>query len=207
MAFFLIDAKLEGFRDYDKPINSSLTIIGFTLTAIALTVVYVCIVNRLSRFKQLKLKNMKNLLLTTMLFAGLLATGGLKAQQTASTDPNAPVIKFEKDTIDYGTIAHNADGYRYFRFVNTGKEPLIINEAHGSCGCTIPTPPKEPIQPGQSSEIKVHYATDRIGRFVKTVTVTSNASNPTKVVVIMGNVLPDPPATGTTVTPPANAGN
>jgi len=148
---------------------------------------------------------MKNLLLATMLFTGLVMGGNLKAQQTASTDPNAPFIKFEKDTIDYGTIAHNADGYRYFRFVNTGREPLIISDAHGSCGCTIPTPPKEPIQPGQTAEIKVHYATDRIGRFIKTVTVNSNASNSSKIVVIMGNVLPDPPATGTPA-PPANAG-
>jgi hypothetical protein len=148
---------------------------------------------------------MKNLLLRTMLFAGLITAGNVQAQQAATVDPNAPVIRFDRDTVDYGTIAHNADGYRYFRFVNMGKEPLIISEAHGSCGCTIPTPPKEPIQPGQTSEIKVHYATDRIGRFVKTVTVTSNASNSTKVVVIMGNVLPDAPAAGTPV-PPANAG-
>ena len=137
---------------------------------------------------------MKKLLFSAALFTGLIFAGNAKAQE-APADPNAPVMKFQHDTIDYGTIAHNADGYRYFKFANTGKEPLIIKDAHGSCGCTIPTWPKEPIQPGQENEIKVHYATDRVGRFQKTVTINSNA-NPNQVVIyIMGNVLPDDPNT------------
>lgn len=137
---------------------------------------------------------MKKLLFSAALVAGIIFSGNVKAQQ-GTADPNAAVMSFQQDTIDYGTIPHNADGYRYFKFTNTGKEPLIIKEAHGSCGCTIPTWPKEPIQPGQSNEIKVHYATDRIGRFQKTVTITSNANPGTKVLYIMGNVLPDPPKT------------
>ncbi len=142
---------------------------------------------------------MRKFLLSAIIAGAMLtASIGAKAQQSPA-DPNAPVMKFQSDTIDYGTIAHNADGYRYFKFTNTGKEPLIIKEARGSCGCTVPTPPKEPIQPGQASEIKVHYATDRVGRFSKTVTVISNANPGTKVLFIMGNVLPDAPA--------PNAGN
>lgn len=133
---------------------------------------------------------MKKLLSSVTLLAGLLFAGTLFAQD--QPNPNAPVMKFERDTIDYGTIPHNSDGYRSFKFVNVGKEPLIIKEAHGSCGCTVPTAPKEPIQPGQSSEVKVHYATDRIGPFLKTVTLTSNANPNIKVLVIKGNVLPDP---------------
>jgi hypothetical protein len=148
---------------------------------------------------------MKNLLSSIALLAGLLFAGNMSAQTPATpADPNAPVIKFEHDTIDYGTVAHNADGYRYFKFKNTGKEPLIIKETHGSCGCTVPTAPTEPIQPGQASEIKVHYATDRVGMFIKTVTVTSNANPSSKVLVIRGNVLPDPaPATPATPATPA----
>ena len=158
---------------------------------------------------------MKKLVLTAALFTGLLFAGNLKAQDApAPPDPNAPVMKFETDTIKYGTIAYAADGYRYFKFKNEGKEPLIIKEAHGSCGCTIPTPPKEPIQPGQSSEIKVHYDTQRPGHFIKSVTVTSNANPGTKVVYIVGDVLPNPntgtpnnpaPAPGT-ATPAAPTG-
>jgi hypothetical protein len=135
---------------------------------------------------------MKKLVLATGMVLCLAIAGNIKAQ-SAPANPNAPVISFQKDTIDYGTIPHNADGYRAFAFTNTGKEPLIISETHGSCGCTIPTAPKESIQPGASAEIKVHYATDRVGQFIKTVTVTSNAANSPKILVIKGNVLPDAP--------------
>lgn len=106
-------------------------------------------------------------------------------------------IVFETETIDYGTIEHNAEGTRKFVFTNNGNKPLIISNTQGSCGCTVPTTPKEPIAPGAKGEIGVHYATDRVGPFTKTVTVTSNAEGqPTKVLTIKGTILPDPtPAT------------
>ena len=133
---------------------------------------------------------MKKLILSAALVLGLLVTGNLKAQQTVA-DPNAPAMVFEHDTIDYGTIAHNAPGTRTFRFTNVGKEPLMIKDVHGSCGCTVPQSwPKEPVQPGQTGEIPVHYATDRVGQFIKTVTITSNAAA-SKILVIKGNVLSD----------------
>ena len=120
---------------------------------------------------------------------------GANAQETTTpnpVNPNAPKYKFENETIDYGTIEHNADGNRVFKFTNIGKEPLIISNAVGSCGCTTPVWPKEPIKPGASAVIKVHYATDRIGAFAKTVTLTSNADVPSKVIKIKGVVNPDP---------------
>ena len=102
-------------------------------------------------------------------------------------------MAFETETIDYGNIAHNADGKREFVFVNNGTKPLIITNAQGSCGCTVPTFPKEPIAPGAKGIIGVKYATDRVGAFTKTVTVTSNTEGqPTKILTIKGNVLPDP---------------
>lgn len=104
------------------------------------------------------------------------------------SNPNAPEIKFQKETIDYGTIDQGADGQRIFEFTNTGKEPLIISNAKGSCGCTIPTWPHEPIAPGEKGEIKVHYDTKRVGPFTKTVTITSNAKTPTKTLMIKGVV-------------------
>ena len=114
------------------------------------------------------------------------------AKPEAAANPNAAEIAFVTETIDYGTIEHNADGNREFKFKNTGKEPLIITNCQGSCGCTVPTWPKEPIKPGASSSIKVHYATDRVGQFEKTVTVTSNAKTGSKVIKIKGVVKPDP---------------
>lgn len=100
-------------------------------------------------------------------------------------------IVFESETIDYGTIAHNADGKREFVFTNNGNKPLIITSAQGSCGCTVPSYPKAPILPGEKAVIGVKYATDRVGAFTKTVTLTTNATVPTKVLTIKGNVLAD----------------
>ena len=103
-------------------------------------------------------------------------------------NPKAPEIVFETEVIDYGKIDKGANGVREFKFTNTGKSPLIISNARGSCGCTVPTWPKEPIKPGESSVIKVKYDTNRPGPINKSVTITSNAKTPTKVLRIKGNV-------------------
>ena len=101
-------------------------------------------------------------------------------------------MQFENETIDYGTLPHNADGKREFVFVNNGTKPLVITNATGSCGCTVPSFPKEPIAPGAKAVIGVKYATDRVGAFTKTVTVTSNAEGAaSKVLTIKGTILPD----------------
>lgn len=90
---------------------------------------------------------------------------------------------------NYGTIKNASTGYRYFKFTNTGKGPLVISAAKGSCGCTVPTWPKEPIMPGESNFIKVKYDTKRTGAFTKYVTLTSNAqSNTTTRLKIFGTV-------------------
>ena len=104
---------------------------------------------------------------------------------------------FENETIDYGTIPHNADGKREFVFVNNGNKPLTIESTQGSCGCTVPSKPEGAIAPGARGVIGVKYATDRVGPFTKTVTVKSNAvGQETKVITIKGTVLPDAPAEG-----------
>jgi len=122
-----------------------------------------------------------------LIFAMIVSMGFVYAQQTG------PVLSFETETIDYGTIAHKADGLREFKFTNTGSAPLVITNAKGSCGCTVPTWPRDPIAPGESGVIEVRYATDRIGAFSKTVTLTTNSTEPVKVLTIRGNVMP--PAT------------
>ncbi|CAM3997299.1 DUF1573 domain-containing protein [Flavobacterium antarcticum] len=98
-------------------------------------------------------------------------------------------MSFTNETMDYGTIEHKADGNREFVFTNNGTEPLIIMNAQGSCGCTVPTWPKAPIAPGASATIGVKYDTNRPGPFTKTFTLTSNAKEtPSKVLTIKGNV-------------------
>ena len=101
---------------------------------------------------------------------------------------NQPKMKFETEMIDYGTIKQNANGIREFKFVNSGNNPLIISHAQQSCGCTIPTWPKTPIKPGESSVIKVKYDTKRLGAFSKMVTIESNAERPSIVLRIKGTV-------------------
>jgi hypothetical protein len=121
-----------------------------------------------------------------------------KAIKKTTAKTTAPVLTkvggagmvYVTETIDYGTIAQNADGNRKFEFTNNGNKPLIITNAAGSCGCTVPTFPKEPILPGTKGVINVKYATDRVGPFTKTVTITSNAEGiPSKVLTIKGTVL------------------
>jgi len=142
---------------------------------------------------------MKKILLALTMMAGAF---GVFAQETVpaavAPNPNAPTMKFDKDAIDYGTIKQDADGNRVFTFTNDGKEPIVISEAHGSCGCTVPTYPKEPIMPGKSAEIKVHYDTHRVGPFSKSVTVNSNAKNSPVVLRISGTV--EAPAVAPTAT-------
>lgn len=100
----------------------------------------------------------------------------------------APQITWESTTIDYGKIKQGADGNREFVFTNTGNAPLVISSATGSCGCTVPTYPKEPIMPGQKAVIKVHYDTNRLGAFNKTVTIVSNAPSGSDILRITGTV-------------------
>tara|TARA_R110000868_G_scaffold81622_1_gene230870 strand:- start:118 stop:573 length:456 start_codon:yes stop_codon:yes gene_type:complete len=128
----------------------------------------------------------------TFVGACLFAISSIFAQEKAATQiesAGGPEMTFEAEVIDYGTITQNADGVRTFKFTNTGTSPLIISNAKGSCGCTVPTWPKQPINPGETGEIKVKYATDRLGPINKSVTVTSNAASATKVLRIKGNVI------------------
>jgi len=127
--------------------------------------------------------------------------------QDVSVNPNGPEIKFKATTHDYGTIMQGGEPNCEFKFTNVGKEPLILSGAVGSCGCTIPTYSKEPVMPGKEGTIKVHYDTNRIGSFTKTVTVTSNAKTDRVVLTIQGtvNAKPaDPNAPAPAPSAPAN---
>ncbi len=115
------------------------------------------------------------------------------AAPTASVAPQSQAdIKFEKMVHDYGTIKQGDNGECVFKFKNTGKEPLIITMCQGSCGCTVPQCPKDPILPGKSGEIKVKYDTQRVGPISKSVTVQSNAKSGMQTIQIKGNIEPKP---------------
>ena len=112
-----------------------------------------------------------------------LATFAAQAQNAAG-----PVMTFESTTIDYGVIEKGAEPKRVFKFTNTGNEPLTVKNAKGSCGCTVPTWPKEPIMPGETGVIEVRYDTNREGVFTKNVTLDTNEATPTHSLTIKGEV-------------------
>lgn len=102
------------------------------------------------------------------------------------------VIKFEKTNIDFGKFEEAKVQTCEFVFTNTGNKPLVIHQAMGSCGCTIPEYSQDPVAPGAKGVIKVTY--DGKGKFPgffkKMVTVKSNASNATARIYIQGNMQP-----------------
>lgn len=132
---------------------------------------------------------MKKFILT-LLFAAM-SLGIVSAQETMKKQEsvNGPRISFNEMTHDYGTIAKADNGNCVFEFTNNGNEPLILSSVRASCGCTTPSWSKEPIMPGQKGTIKVHYNTNNVGGFNKSITVTSNAVDaPRTVLKIKGKV-------------------
>ena len=116
---------------------------------------------------------------------------------------SGPVMTFEKTDIDYGTIAQGADPLRKFKFKNTGTEPLVIKNARGSCGCTVPAYKKEPVMPGETSEIEVRYDTQRVGPFTKSVTIETNEGDQSRVLSIHGTVNEKPAEVGVPTNAPS----
>ena len=135
------------------------------------------------------MKNLMTLLVLCLSISFMTAQDGAAVPVSDNTPSEGPVMEFSDTVVDYGTIAQSSEPFRVFAFTNTGNEPLVIKHAKGSCGCTVPTYPKEPILPGESSEVKVRYDTKRIGKFTKTVTLTTNEEVGKRVITIKGEVL------------------
>lgn len=127
------------------------------------------------------------------------------ATEQKKEDPDAGVFKFKDkdDTHDFGEVPEGPLAEYDFEFKNTGKKPITISNARGSCGCTVPTWPHDPILPGKSAKIHVTYNSDhRPGMISKEVTIESNAKQQPMVLHIRGTVKPKPadpkPVDGTT---------
>jgi hypothetical protein len=102
-------------------------------------------------------------------------------------------MSFEETTFDFGTIADGEKVRHTYEFTNTGSEALIISNCKGSCGCTVPQCPKEPIPPGESGEIVVEYNSRGKGSVEgkndqKFVTITANTNPTTTRLTIKGVV-------------------
>lgn len=103
-----------------------------------------------------------------------------------------PVFSFEKEMHDFGSIQEGTVAKHDFTFTNTGDAPLVINNARGSCGCTVPEWPREPIAPGEEGTIHVEFnSTNRTGSQQKQVTLTANTVPNKKVLRISAQVQPN----------------
>jgi hypothetical protein len=122
---------------------------------------------------------------------GLFVIFGAVAQEAATETKSGPEMAFSELQFDFGEINQGDKVEHIFKFENVGTEPLIITNVQTTCGCTAPSWPRDPIAPGQESEIKVVFnSTGKIGRVNKVITVVSNAVNPSNKVSIVTNILP-----------------
>lgn len=136
---------------------------------------------------------MKNILtlFALVLFLGIVSAQTTPAEVPAATKTTGPHLEWENTVVDYGEIKKGADPLRKAVFTNTGTEPLIIMSARGSCGCTVPTWPKEPIMPGEKGVIEIRYDTQRVGPINKSVSVTTNEGGQESRINLKGNVSAD----------------
>lgn len=123
-----------------------------------------------------------------LLTTAVILSVAIKAQKV---EQNGAVIAFSNTTYSYDTISKGSNGECVFEFTNLGDEPLIITSAFSSCGCTVPSWPKEPILPNKKGEIKIKYNTEKTGSFSKVIVVKSNSSEHKNVILrINGMVKP-----------------
>lgn len=102
---------------------------------------------------------------------------------------NVAKLTFEYEEFDFGSVKEGEEVTHHFRFRNTGKVPLLITDARSSCGCTVPTWPREPVAPGQGGEIKVVFNTlNKSGQQRKEVAITANTYPAQNTVFLSGKV-------------------
>lgn len=116
--------------------------------------------------------------------------------QQASNQPAAPagpttVMAFQEEEFDFGTVVDGEKVSHTYVFTNDGDEPLILSNAKGSCGCTVPQWPREPIAPGESGEVTVEFnSKNKKGKRNQKVTITANTNPPQTFLFLKGEVLP-----------------
>ena len=148
---------------------------------------------------------MRNLLILVTLVIILTSCGNKKSvngvdpnminNPATASNPNVdktqlPVITFKQTEHDFGRIMEGEKVSFSFKFENTGKSALLISNVIASCGCTVPTFPKKPIQPGETEFINVQFdSKGRSGNFTKDVTVYANTIPNSTLLTIKGNIV------------------
>jgi len=130
-----------------------------------------------------------------------------QAQQPAAPPvPTGPTtsMSFDQEAFDFGTIEDGEVVSKTFNFTNTGKEDLIISNAQGSCGCTVPSYSKKPIPPGESGEISVRFdSKGKPGKRNQRVTITANTDPAQSFISLTGEVKGGAAAAGQAQVQPA----
>ncbi len=112
------------------------------------------------------------------------------ASADGSGNSDLPQIKFEEEEHDFGRITQGEKVSFAFKFTNTGNSNLIITSAAGSCGCTVPEWPKEPILPGKQGKVNVIFSSEgKSGIQEKSITIVTNCEPSTKVVKIKTEII------------------
>lgn len=117
-----------------------------------------------------------------------------KAAAASESSPITAAMTFDKVSHDFGTIEEGDTVQTTFTFTNTGKADLLIVDARGSCGCTVPKYPKNtPIKPGESGEILVSFdSSNKPNMQQKTVTISANTQSGRETLRIKAMVTADP---------------
>jgi hypothetical protein len=111
------------------------------------------------------------------------------SEETAVPTGPTTTVSFDEERFDFGEANEGEVVAHTYKFTNTGKEPLIISRAKGSCGCTIPKYTTDPIAPGESGEMTVEFnTTGKRGKKSQKVTITANTNPPQSFIYIEGNV-------------------
>lgn len=113
-----------------------------------------------------------------------------EAAQRDEAGKQVPVMSFEKEEHDFGTIEQGTPQETIFKFTNTGNAPLIITNATSSCGCTVPDPPKDPIAPGETGELVVKFNGSGQNQVTKNITVNANTEKGSEILRIKAFVNP-----------------
>ncbi len=114
-----------------------------------------------------------------------------EAVESQVNNQEVAAFEFDKEFHDFGDIPEGEKVNTVFSFTNTGNSPLIISNARGSCGCTVPDYPRKPIPPGGTGEIKVSFdSSNRAGKQDKTVTIDANTVPRSTILKITSNVMP-----------------
>lgn len=114
------------------------------------------------------------------------------AAQRDEADKQLPVMTFDRSENDFGNIVQGTPQETTFTFTNTGNAPLIITDAKSSCGCTVPSYPKNtPIAPGETGQLVVNFNGSGLNQVTKTITVTANTEKGSEILRIKAFITPN----------------